>query len=113
MDWEEDHLHWDANDLLAKLWTWQNGDISANDLYAGDLKAALGAIKARAILIPCTTDLYFPPQDNAIEVRHMGYAQLRPYSSPWGHCVANPGYDAGFEQFLDGCIDTVLREAEA
>ena len=66
------------------------------------------AIEARAILIPCSDDLYFPPEDNAIEVRHMGNAQLRPYSSPWGHCVANPGYDEGFERFLDDCIKTVL-----
>ena len=98
MDWEEEHLNWDAGDLLAKLWTWQNGDISANPRYGGNFEAALAAIKARAILIPCTTDLYFPPQDNAIEVRHMANANLRPYSSPLGHCVASPGYDAGFER---------------
>ncbi len=108
MDWEEGHLDWDANDLLAKLWTWQNGDISANPRYGGNIGAALAAIEARAILIPCSDDLYFPPEDNAIEVRHMGNAQLKPYSSPWGHCVANPGYDEGFEQFLDDCIEMVL-----
>ncbi len=108
MDWEEDHLNWDANDLLAKLRSWQNGDISANTLYGGDFEAALGAIKARAILIPCTSDLYFPPEDNAIEARHMPNVQLKPYDSPWGHCVANPGNDAGFESFLDDCINTVL-----
>ncbi len=108
MDWEEDHLNWDANDLLAKLWTWQNGDISANDLYGGNFEAALGAIKAKAILIPCTTDLYFPPEDNEIEVRHMPNAELKSYDSPWGHCVANPGNDAGFVHFLDDCIASVL-----
>ena len=108
MDWEEDHLNWDANDLLAKLWAWQNGDISANDLYGGNIEAALGAIKAKSILIPCTTDLYFPPEDNEIEVRHMPNAELKPYSSPWGHCVANPGDNAGFQRFLDDCIKSVL-----
>ena len=110
MDWEEDHLNWDANDLLAKLWTWQNGDISANPLYGGNFEAALGAIKARAILIPCTSDLYFPPEDNAIEVGFMANAELRPYHSAWGHCVANPGNDPQFEKFLDDCIDTVLSK---
>jgi homoserine O-acetyltransferase len=90
-DWERDHLHWDANDLLAKLWTWQHGDISANDRYCGVFVNALEAIQARAILIPCTTDLYFPPEDNAFEARHMPNAKLRPYESPWGHCVATPG----------------------
>ena len=113
MDWEEDHLDWDANDLLAKLWTWQSGDISANPRYGGNFEEALAAIKARAILIPCTDDLYFPPEDNAIEVRHMANADLRPYSSPWGHCVASPGNDAGFEQFLDDCIDSALAAAGA
>ena len=113
MDWEEEHLDWDAGDLLAKLWTWQNGDISANPRYGGNFEAALAAIKARAILIPCTDDLYFPPEDNAIEVRYMANADLRPYSSPWGHCVASPGNDAGFEQFLDDCIDSALAAAGA
>jgi homoserine O-acetyltransferase len=113
MDWEVDHLNWDANDLLAKLRTWQKGDISANDLYGGDIEAALGAITAKAILIPCTNDLYFPPEDNAIEVRSMPNAELRPYESPWGHCVANPGNDPGFERFLDDCITSVLRDPTA
>ena len=50
----------DANNLLAMLWTWQHGDISANELYDGDFERALGAIKARAIVMPGQTDLYFP-----------------------------------------------------
>jgi homoserine O-acetyltransferase len=49
----------EANDLLAMLWTWQHADISANSLYEGDFVAALGAIRARAIVMPCETDLYF------------------------------------------------------
>ncbi len=49
----------EANDLLAMLWTWQHADISANDIYKGDFVAALRAIKARAIVMPGETDLYF------------------------------------------------------
>ena len=109
LDWEQDHLAWDANDLLAKLDTWQRGDISANDLYQGDFERALGAIAARAILVPCTTDLYFPPEDNAIEARHMPNADLRPYASPWGHCVASPSrQDSDFMQFLNGGVAELL-----
>lgn len=108
-DWEQDHVqNWDANNLLAKLWTWQQGDISANDLYGGDFRAALGAIKAKAILIPCTTDLYFPPEDTEIEVKYMPNAEFKPFESPWGHCVANPGSEPEFERFLDECIKSVL-----
>ena len=113
LDWEQDHLGWDANDLLAKLRTWQLGDISANDRYRGDFARALGAITARTILVPCTTDLYFPPEDNAIEARHMPNAELRPYVSPWGHCVASPGRTGSdFLRFLDSCINELLADRD-
>lgn len=106
--WETDHLNWDANDLLAKLWTWQHADISANDLYHGDFNKALGAIRARAIVIPCTQDLYCPPEDNAFEVSRMPNAELRPFDSPWGHCAASPGNDPSFERFLDESLAELL-----
>lgn len=111
VDWENDHLNWDANDLLAKLWTWQHGDISANDLYGGDIENALRAIRARAILIPCSTDLYCPPEDNEIEASYIPNAELRPYESPWGHCVATPGRDSAFMQFLDQCANELLTHS--
>ena len=57
--WEGLFLGRDANNLLAMLWTWQHGDISANEFYNGDFEKALGAIKARAIVMPARTDLYF------------------------------------------------------
>ena len=110
-DWERDHLAWDANDLLTKLRTWQLGDVSANDRYRGDFERALGAIRARAILVPCTTDLYFPPEDNAIEAAHMPNAELRPYASPWGHCVASPGrVGSDFLRVLDGYVAELLDD---
>ena len=109
LDWENDHLAWDANDLLAKLRTWQLGDISANARYEGGFERALGAIEARAILVPCTTDLYFPPEDNAIEARHMPNAVLRPYESAWGHCVASPSREGSdFMRFLNECVAELL-----
>ncbi|MDH3759358.1 MAG: alpha/beta fold hydrolase [Gammaproteobacteria bacterium] len=107
-DWEQDHLDWDANDLLCKLWTWQNGDISANDLYQGDFKAALNAIKAGTIVIVCDNDLYFRPEDNQIEIQHIHGGELRIYESPWGHCVASPGNEPKFEKFLDQAISELL-----
>lgn len=109
VDWEEDHVrNWDANNLLAKLKTWQTGDISANARHGGDFEAALAAITARAILVPCSDDLYFPPADNAIEAAHMPNAELRVYQSPWGHCVASPGCVPAFHAFLDDCARALL-----
>ncbi len=108
VDWEEDHLNWDGNDLIAKLRTWQCGDISDNDLYRGEFARALGAIQARAIVVPCSTDLYFPPEDNALEVARMTNAELRVFDSPFGHCVASPGVHRDFMEFLDTAIDELL-----
>jgi homoserine O-acetyltransferase len=107
-DWERDHLEWDANDLLAKIWTWQHCDISDNDRYGGDFPKALAAIRARAILIPCTTDLYFPPEDNAIEARYMPHAELRPFDSIWGHAAPSGNRVPEFHRFLDAAIADVM-----
>ena len=68
----------------------------------------MGAITAKAILIPCTTDLYFPPEDNEIEARFMPNAELRPFESPWGHCVATPGNEPAFAAFLDAALNELL-----
>ena len=109
--WEDDHVdNWDANDLLAMAWTWAHGDISANETYNGDIAAALGAIRARAILLPCSDDLYFPPEDNEIEVARMPNADLRPFASPWGHCVASPGHEPAFQDYLDACVRELLAQ---
>ncbi|WP_170473322.1 alpha/beta fold hydrolase [Ruegeria arenilitoris] len=108
-DWAEDHAtNWDANDLLCKLATWQFGDVSAGPEFKGDLKAALGSIRARTILMPCNQDLYFPPEDNAIEAELIPRADLRPVTSDFGHCAANPGNDAYFQRMLDESISDLL-----
>ena len=59
--------------------------------------------------MPCAQDLYFPPEDNAIEARRIPNAEFRPYESAWGHCAANPGNDSGFTAALDEAIGELLR----
>jgi homoserine O-acetyltransferase/O-succinyltransferase len=108
-DWEEDHLKWDANDLIAKIWTWQHGDISDNATYRGDFTRALQTIEARAIVMPCSTDMYFPAADNAAEVREMQHAELRVFESPWGHCAGSPGRVPAFQRALDEAAAELLR----
>ena len=106
-DWEEDHCqNWDANDLLAMLETWMAGDISAG--VEGSFEEVLGAIQTRAILMPCRQDLYFPPEDNAIEAQFMPRAKFRPVDSPWGHCAASPGNDPTFTAALDDAFAELL-----
>ena len=79
-----------AEDLYAQASTWIASDISANDLYDGDLVRALQAIRARVLLLPARTDLYFPVADNADELAHLHHAELRPIPTIWGHRAGNP-----------------------
>ncbi len=90
------------------LWTWQHGDISANDTFKGDFKAALGAIRARAILMPASTDLYFPPEDNAIEAAAMPNAELRVIDTWWGHFAGGPGTSPDDIKVLDDALKELL-----
>jgi homoserine O-acetyltransferase len=100
----------DANDLLAMLWTWQHADVSANPSFKGDLPAALASIKARAIVMPSETDLYFRVRDNELEVRHMPNAELRPIPSIWGH-AAGRGTNPPDNRFIDEAIGMLLRDS--
>jgi hypothetical protein len=50
----------DPENLLTMLYTWQAGDCSNQEPYNGDFRAAMQAIKAKTLVLPCKTDLYFP-----------------------------------------------------
>ena len=49
----------DPENMLAMLYTWQAGDCSAQEPYNGDFSAAMKGIKAKALVLPGKTDLYF------------------------------------------------------
>jgi homoserine O-acetyltransferase len=106
--WEGFFLPKDANNLLTMLWTWQHGDLSDNETYRGDLDAALGAITAKAIVMPGQTDLYFPPEDSEYEVAKMPNAELRAMPSIWGHFAVGPGLSPADVGFLDEALKELL-----
>ncbi len=106
--WEAGFRRRDANDLLAMLWMWQHADISANELYGGDFTKALGAIKAKAIVMPCETDLYFTVEDNRREVARMPNAELRPIPSIWGHRAGNPVFNPEDANFIGDAVKELL-----
>lgn len=118
LDSIEDTVRWlqgyflnnDANDLLAMARTWHIGDISVNPKFDGDFVAALAAIKCRAIVMPCETDLYFRVPDNELEVARMPAAELRPIPSPWGH-AAGMGVNPRDNDFIDAALRELLNEA--
>jgi len=102
--WEAYFCARDANNLLAQMWTWLNGDISDQPAYGGDLDAALGAIKAKAVVMPAASDQYFPPGDNEAEVAGMKRATLKVLPSILGHF-------APFSPDTQKDIDDGIREA--
>jgi homoserine O-acetyltransferase len=107
--WEGFFLPKDANNLLAMLWSWQHGDISANPVFNGDIGRALGAIKARALVMPGEMDLYFPVVDNEWEVAQMPNAQCRPIPGVWGH-FAGGGANPVDTQFIDDSLKELLAQ---
>lgn len=108
--WEANFLRRDMNDLLAQLFTWQHGDISANDLYRGDLQMALAGIKAKVLLMPSATDLYFQTDDNREELPHLKYGKLVEIPSVWGHRAGNPRDNPEDAAFIDAQVEALLND---
>ena len=106
--WEANFLRRDASDLLAQLWTWQHGDISANDLFRGDLEMALAGIKAQVLLMPSATDLYFQTDDNRTELPHLRHGRLVEIPSVWGHRAGNPRDNPEDAAFIDVEVEKLL-----
>ena len=106
--WEAGFVRREAPDLMAQLWTWQNGDISANDLFRGDLEMALSSIKAKVLLMPSATDLYFQTDDNRAELAHLKHARLVEIPSVWGHRAGNPRDNPKDAAFIDAQVNTFL-----
>jgi homoserine O-acetyltransferase len=108
--WEGNFLRRDAHDLLASLDTWMASDISDNEIYHGDLPRALGAITARATIMPSRTDLYFTPEDSEMETAHMPNARFLPIESIWGHRAGNPVLNPDDEATLRQAVAELLGD---
>ncbi|KAG7098586.1 hypothetical protein E1B28_000515 [Marasmius oreades] len=109
-NWEHSFLAaWDANDMLTLLNTWRTGDVSIiRD--NGNLKQCLGNIKAKGLVMPCKTDLYFPPEDNELEVEFMnGRARLVILDSVWGH-MAGGGSNTKDTDLIQKEVKAFLQE---
>ncbi|MGD9720526.1 MAG: alpha/beta fold hydrolase [Pirellulales bacterium] len=108
-DWEASFLRRDAANLISMINTWKRADISANDTYRGDLERALGAIRARTLIMPGSTDLYFTAEDSQREARQMPNAVYKPIPSVWGHRAGNPAKNPTDERFIAAAIDELMH----
>lgn len=105
--WEDWFLKRDANNILAHLWTGQHADISANERFKGDLNSALASITADTIMMPSSTDLYFPVEDAVQEAKQIPKGELRVLKSHWGH-VAGEGMNDADTVFIEQAISDLL-----
>ena len=93
-----------AANQYAQLRTWDAADISDNALYDGDLPRALRTIRARVLLMPGETDLYFRVADNAAELPLLAQAELKPIPSIWGHRAGNPATNPEDARFVKEAV---------
>lgn len=85
--WEKWALSKDPENMLTMAHTWQAGDCSQQEPYNGNFDKAMQGIKAKTLVLPAKTDLYFPPEDSEIEVQAMrpSVGTLKVFPSIWGH----------------------------
>jgi homoserine O-acetyltransferase len=93
----------DPNDLLCMAWKWQHGDVSR--MTGGNLREALGRIKAKTFVMPIDQDMFFPPRDCEVEQRMIAGSEFRPLKCIDGH-LALFGTDPNFV----GQVDKHLKE---
>ncbi|KAF7324322.1 Alpha/beta hydrolase fold-1 [Mycena venus] len=101
----------DAHDLLCQLQTWQKGDISlfGPEDEKGDLAKALARIRAKVLVMPSRTDMYFPPEDSEEEVKHLKNGELKVIESIWGHVAGGGGGTKADDEFIKTQIHRFLQ----
>ena len=107
--WDGFFLKKDRLDLLAMINTWQNADISNNEIYKSDLVLALRSIKAKTVVMPSRTDLYFTSDDSRLEVPHLIDGQLKELDSVWGH-AAGVGLNKEDSLFINAALRDLLAQ---
>ncbi|KAI9668647.1 MAG: hypothetical protein M1831_001086 [Alyxoria varia] len=110
--WETWALSKDPENMLAMLDTWACGDVSLQGEYGGDFGKAMRGVRAKTLVLPSRTDLYFPPEDSEIEVESMtpGVGELDVFPSIWGHWAGGPGQSTEDVKWLNERLKDFLTE---
>ncbi len=108
--WEVNYLSKDPRNLLAMLETWLHCDVSDNPVYQGDYQKALGSIQAKTWVMPSSSDLYFTPEDCAIEAGLIPNSHYLPIPSIWGHRAGNPYQNPEDQAFIRKAVHNILTE---
>ena len=89
--------------------TWLHCDVGNNPTYQGDYQQALKSIEAKTLVMPATTDLYFPPEDCQAEADLIPNAKYLPISSILGHRAGNPYQNPEDEIFIKEAVKELLE----
>ena len=94
---------WDVLEYYEVSDMWRRGDVSKNDVYRGDLKKALSAIRAAMWILPGNTDQYFRAEEIAEEAKMVPNATFEPLVSSMGHMA----------EFDDACQPAINKAIAA
>jgi len=98
-------LPMDPNDLLCMARKWQDADVSRHT--RGDLATALGGIKAKTMVMPISSDMFFVTADCAAEQMLIPGSELRMLETQWGH-IGLFGLDANYVAQVDAALGDLL-----
>jgi homoserine O-acetyltransferase len=112
-DWDLDatgnnYHSWHPDDLLAMVSMWQRGDVTSISEHTF-LENALAQIKARVLVMPCSTDQYFRWEASERESRMIPHSTFTIIPSAWGHLAGLGNNDAN-KEFMDQAIAEFLRK---
>lgn len=102
--WDALFMARDAGNLTMMIKTWITNDVADG----GDLTEALGRIKAKAMVMTATTDLYFTPADCQSEAEMIPDAVYQDIDTDWGH-MCGSGQSAADTAIIDAAIRSILK----
>ncbi|KAJ6442444.1 Alpha/beta hydrolase fold-1 [Purpureocillium lavendulum] len=111
-NWDDEMGALDANDLLCMVNTWWHGNLATVGKGDGSLEQALAGIKAKVLLMPSRTDLYFPPEDSEEEVKHLARGKLVIVESVWGHLAGGEFGPEEDQQFIGKEVRRFLSDTQ-
>ncbi len=107
--WEAGYRRRDPHNLLAMIETWLHCDVGNNPVYTGDYVKAMGAISAKTLVMPASTDLYFTPEDCEVEAKLIPHSTYTVIPSIWGHRAGNPYQNPEDEAFIKQAVAQLLN----
>ncbi|KAL9110738.1 MAG: hypothetical protein Q9227_004730 [Pyrenula ochraceoflavens] len=112
-EFSEGNLSWDAEDHLCLARMWQKGDIGKINGKQRDYREVLrDVVKAKVLVMPCTTDQYFRVEAGEEEAKALGKKGVfAPIESCWGHAAGGGQSCKDDAEFMNKRISELLNSS--